>query len=106
MRNLKQRGFSLHIVTNNRAYPTQKILAHFVWNELFGCVYATDTFVEEHYSKPRLLGRLIKDLNLESKDCVYIGDSEEDAIAAHENQMQFLWADCGVVLRVRMPVKH
>lgn len=68
LRDLKQRVFALHIVTNKRAYPTQKILAHLSWNELFDCVYATDTFAEEHYSKPHLLGRLIKDLNLQSKD--------------------------------------
>jgi phosphoglycolate phosphatase len=92
LRDLKQRGFALHIVTNKRAYPTQNILAYLGWSELFGRVYATDTFVEERYSKSRLLGRLIKDLNLQSKDCVYIGDREEDAIAAHENEMKFIWA--------------
>ena len=96
LRDLNQHGFALHIVTNKRAYPTLKILTHLGWNELFGRVYATDTFVEERYGKPRLLGRLINDLNLQSNDCVYIGDHENDAIAAHENEMQFLWAGWGV----------
>jgi phosphoglycolate phosphatase len=95
LHDLKQRGFALHIVTNKRAYPTQKILAHLGWKGLFGRVYATDTFVEERYSKSHLLGLLMMDLNLQSKDCVYIGDREEDAIAAHENDMKFLWAGWG-----------
>ena len=92
---LKQRGFALHIVTNKRAYPTQKISAHLGWKELFGCVYTTDTFLKAGYSKPRLLGRLVKDLNLKSKDCAYIGDREGDAIASHKNNMKFMWAGWG-----------
>lgn len=89
LRDLKQRGFALHIVTNKRAYPTRKILAHLGWNELFGRVYATDTFVEERYGKPRLLGRLIVDLNLQPKECVYVGDRDEDALAAAYNGLNF-----------------
>jgi len=97
LRDLKLHGFALHIVTNKRAYPTQKILKHLGWNKVFGRVYANDTFVEERYNKSHLLGRLMMDLNLQSKDCAYIGDREEDASAAHENDMKFLWAGWGLV---------
>lgn len=92
---LKRQGFALHIVTNKRAYPTQKILAHLGWNELFGGVYATDTFVEEYYDKPRLLGRLIVDLNLQSNECVYVGDRDEDALAAEYNGIKFTHTNWG-----------
>jgi phosphoglycolate phosphatase len=93
LRDLKQRGFALHIVTNKRAYPTQKILTHLCWNELFGCVYSIDSFPGPAWNKSQLLRRLLIEEGLRSDDCVYVGDREEDAVAASENGLAFIWAD-------------
>jgi len=105
LKDLRRQGLALHIVTNKRAYPTKRILRELGWGELFGNVYAADTFADESYNKSDLLGRLIKALNLKAKDCAYIGDREDDANAAYENGIQFFWVNWGCNSLEDMPEK-
>jgi len=93
LHDLKRRGVALHIATNKRAYPTQKILAHLGWDGLFGCVYSIDSFPGPAWNKSQLLRRLLMEEGLRSDHCVYVGDREEDAVAASENGLAFIWAD-------------
>jgi phosphoglycolate phosphatase len=82
----------LYIVTNKRQKPTQAILEHLNWTRFFQSVYSIDSFGEMIGSKPELLNKLICDVGLDRRDCVYIGDRTEDADAAKRNKLKFVYA--------------
>lgn len=92
---LAARGLRLHIATNKRADPTGRILQHLGWLSRFDRVYALDTFDPPLRDKTSLLARLLKDAQLHPAETVYVGDREEDAVAARANGLPFYWAAWG-----------
>lgn len=85
----------LHVATNKRAYPTQRILAHLGWTTFFNQVYALDLFNPPLPNKTALLARLLADTDLDAAQCVYVGDRQEDGQAARANHLTFCWAAWG-----------
>lgn len=92
---LADAGLDLHIATNKRAFPTQRILAHLGWTTFFDRVYALDAFTPPLPDKARLLARLLADTGLDAAQCAYVGDRQEDELAARTNHLAFYWAAWG-----------
>lgn len=92
---LASAGLDLHIATNKRAFPTQRILMHLGWNIFFKRVYALDSFNPPLPSKATLLARLLTDADLDTAQCAYVGDRQEDGLAARANHLRFYWAAWG-----------
>jgi phosphoglycolate phosphatase len=88
-------GKSLHIATNKRLIPTQKILQYLYWEKYFKSVYAIDKVMPPYSSKAKMIEVMIFDLGLNPKECIYIGDRIEDANAAFENAVPFVYVDWG-----------
>jgi phosphoglycolate phosphatase len=81
--------FNIYIATNKRVLPTRKILNLFNWNSLFDETYALDSFSPSLNSKGKLISRIL-DIKKISNECViYIGDREDDKLAAKENNILF-----------------
>lgn len=92
---LANAGLDLHVATNKRAFPTRRILAHLGWTTLFGRVYALDTFNPPLPGKAALLARLLADAGLDVDRCAYVGDRQEDGLAARANHLKFYLAAWG-----------
>lgn len=92
---LKQTDIDLYIATNKRIKPTRSILNHLGWNDYFKEVYALDCFRPAVLDKTTMLSNVVNELKKDSNDLIYVGDRTEDADAARENRMQFLWASWG-----------
>ena len=85
----------LHIATNKRLIPTQKILKYFAWEKYFQSVYAIDKLEPPFSSKAKMIQVMLSDLGLNSKNCIYVGDRPEDGEAASENEMPFIYVEWG-----------
>lgn len=88
-------GYPMFIATNKRLHPTQLILHHLGWEELFRGVYALDAFEPPLISKSSVLAKLLSIRGLDPHATLYIGDRDEDAAAATANAMPFAWASWG-----------
>jgi len=85
----------LHIATNKRLVPTQKIIRFFKWEQYFHTVYTIDGATPAYLNKSQMISLMLADLNLKPGHCVYVGDRLEDAQAASENMMRFIYVDWG-----------
>ena len=88
-------GKALHLATNKRFIPTKRILQLFEWEKYFQTVYAIDKAKPAYSHKAHMIQSMISDLNLQARDCVYIGDRVEDAVAASDNFIPFVYVDWG-----------
>lgn len=95
LRRLRQAGLRLHIATNKRIFPTRGILDHLGWTPLFDQVYALDLFTPRLPDKATMLGRLLADQAIPQDQAIYVGDREEDGLAARHNALPFLAATWG-----------
>ena len=103
---LRDDGYPLHIATNKRLHPTQKILDHLGWRDLFGEVRALDAWTPPATNKAAMIARLLEETGLNAVQCLYIGDRNEDARAAAANAMPFAfaaWGYGGVPVEVELP---
>ena len=83
---IKAAGGKAYIVTNKRHNATQLIAKKFGWDRTLDGVWSYDTF-ETKYKKPELLAKLLKDLGIDSKDAVMVGDTKGDVDAGRANGM-------------------
>ena len=83
---LKAAGAKAYIVTNKRHSATQLIARKFGWDRTLDGVWSYDTF-ETKYKKPELLAKLLKDLGIEAKDAVMVGDTKGDVDAGKANRV-------------------
>lgn len=95
LRELKNSGINMYIATNKRIYPTMKIINLLQWNDIFKGVYALDSISPSAVSKAQLISSIIKDNNLIKNSVVYIGDREEDQVAAFDSDIDFIMATWG-----------
>jgi phosphoglycolate phosphatase len=91
----KQLGIEIHIATNKRLIPTNKILDYLGWNLMFKSVFAIDCKVPPYENKTMMLEDLVKTNKLNIQNMVYIGDTKDDAIAAASCGMKFILAKWG-----------
>ena len=83
---LKAAGAKAYIVTNKRHYATQLIAKKFGWDRTFDGIWSYDTF-ETKYKKPELLAKLLRELAVDPKDAVMVGDTKGDVDAGKANGM-------------------
>jgi phosphoglycolate phosphatase len=92
---LKRLSCSLYIATNKRAIPTRCIVDHFGWAHYFVGIYSLDELDSESASKSDLISHIIEAQRLRREKTVYVGDREEDAIAAQTAGVTFMHAAWG-----------
>jgi phosphoglycolate phosphatase len=95
LRELNKLDFRLHIATNKRLKPTQLILQHLGWTELFSHVYASDSRTPSFGSKSEMLSVLTKSEGISPVQAVYVGDRSDDRRAAADNGLMFIAAMWG-----------
>lgn len=88
-------GYPLWIATNKRIHPTRLILEHLDWMEFFQGVYALDAFEPRLPAKAQVIERLVQQHALDAETSLYVGDTEDDRLAAHRAGLPFYMADWG-----------
>ena len=83
---IRAAGGKSYVVTNKRHNATQLIAKKFGWDRLMDGVWSYDTFGTK-YRKPELLARLVRDLGIDPKDAVMVGDTKGDVDAGAANGM-------------------
>ena len=81
---IRAAGGKAYIVTNKRHSATQLIARKFGWDRTLDGVWSYDTFGTK-YKKPELLAKLLKDLGVDPKDAVMVGDTKGDVDAGKAN---------------------
>jgi len=95
LQSLWQGGRPLHIATNKRLHPTLKILAHLGWQKFFREVKALDAWSPPAKNKSEMIGRLLVEAAIPFDSALYVGDREEDYLAASANKLAFAHAAWG-----------
>ena len=83
---IKASGGKAYIVTNKRHNATQLIAKKFGWDKTLDGIWSYDTFGTK-YKKPELLAKLLKDLGIDPKDAVMVGDTKGDVDSGKANGM-------------------
>lgn len=91
---LRSRGRSLHLVTNKRAVPTRRMLAHLGLDRLFASAYCLDEHAE-CTDKAQLLAKFMRIDKLCAATTPYVGDTEGDARSASINAMPYIHVPWG-----------
>lgn len=91
---LKAGGNHLFIVTNKRLIPTQKIIDYLGWQDYFEGVYALDACPHTS-TKAQVITYILDKHQLKFRECLYIGDTVPDRVAAEENAIPFLMVSWG-----------
>lgn len=89
------RRYTLRVVTNKRPGPTHGILEHLGILSCFAGVHCVEPDHPECKSKSALLRSLMKTEHLEAREAWFIGDSRDDASAAQEHGLRFVFAAYG-----------
>lgn len=95
LRDAQSAGYRLFIATNKRIRPTRLILEHLRWTDLFQEAYALDAFEPRLPSKAELIDRILMLHQLQAADCLYVGDRDEDRLAAQACDVPFFCARWG-----------
>lgn len=85
----------LFLITNKRFIPTRKILKTTGIIDFFDSYYSIDKNEPTISNKSKLIKYVIKNLNLNLQECLYIGDTHGDAIASKQNNLDFVYANWG-----------
>lgn len=88
-------GIKLHLATNKRLHPTQRILEHLGWSAWFASVYALDVAVPAFANKAAMLSHLLSEQSIATGKAAYVGDRPEDGQAADSNGLAFFAANWG-----------
>lgn len=83
-----------YIVTMKPKEPLERILKIKEWDLMFDGWYTPDCFEGVTYTKEELIKILI-DTSLQGYECVYIGDSYTDVIAARKNNIDCIGVTYG-----------
>lgn len=85
----------LHIATNKRLAPSLALLEHLGLRQRFSSVYALDMQEPRFVDKASMLRALLSAYSIDPAATIYVGDREEDANAAAENQIPFIGVTWG-----------
>ncbi len=86
LRELKQRGYVLGVVTSKRDFTARRELYHYGMNDLFALLISAD-YTKDHKPHPAPLLEALKRLRASPHEAVYIGDSPFDIKSAHQAAM-------------------
>lgn len=106
LQRLHHEGYQLYIATNKRFFPTEKIIRHLQWDQIFHGVFALDYFQPALNCKADMVGRIVQDLGLPIDECLYIGDRLEDGLAADAHQMDFVLVTWGYAADASLKKPH
>lgn len=95
LRDLRRHHYCLYVATNKRLLPTTRILEFLGWHRYFDEVYALDSYQPALKSKVALLTQVIARKQLNTQSTVYIGDRDEDGVAATLAGIPFILARWG-----------
>lgn len=95
LRELRGEGLRLYVVTNKRIVPTGAILRRLDLGDYFTGVYALDAISPPRADKCALVGIVLERHTLTAASCALVGDTTEDAAAAHANGLPFIAATYG-----------
>lgn len=95
LKNLRDSGVRLTIVTNKRAVPTRRIVDLLGWQHVFDAVHSLDAFVGAASNKTELVRLVLEARETNVSRAAMIGDTMEDMTAALENKLLFLGASWG-----------
>ncbi len=88
-------GVPMYVATNKRIAPTRNIICHLGWERYFKGVFALDSFASRLGDKAHLISRLLETERLTPASALYVGDRDEDALAAERAQVGFERATWG-----------
>lgn len=86
----------LIIVTNKRHKPTKTIIDNLSWADYFSATYTLDMLPKKGANKSDMIDACLIKFSLKKQRCLYIGDREEDAIAASTSGVPFIAALWGL----------
>lgn len=92
---LRNFGIDLHIATNKRLAPSLSILDRLGLRQYFTSVYALDMATPRIADKASLIERQIVEQGIAGNGIAYVGDKDEDGIAAAANDLPFIAAAWG-----------
>ena len=92
---LVDRCVRLFVVTNKRALPTMKILKANCLLDYFDGVYSPDSLSPSADAKSKLIRHVVELNNIEIYNTGYVGDKDEDFLAASVNKLEFFYAKWG-----------
>ncbi len=91
---LKEKGYRFAIATNAYRGSTLESLGHLNIVDYFSSIACYDD-VGRGKPAPDMLEKNLKDVNLEEKDAIFIGDSERDLMAANALEMDYIMINWG-----------
>lgn len=95
LRELTADGVALFIATNKRIAPTRLIVEHLGWADLFDGVYALDSWGTRLPAKEEVIRRIVGLHALQPAASLYVGDREEDRLAAQQAGVPFFMVPWG-----------
>jgi phosphoglycolate phosphatase len=95
LRRLSSAGLRCFVLTNKPSKPTYDILRGLRLCTYFDRVICPDVKSARFTSKAEELRYLLEELRLAAGQCVFIGDSEDDALAARSCEVPFIAAAYG-----------
>lgn len=90
LRQITASGRRLSLATNKRLKPTRLLLEHFHWLPWFDAVYCADSRSPPFAHKGEMLLALLDDMDLDPAQCVYVGDTNHDRVAATHAGLRFV----------------
>jgi phosphoglycolate phosphatase len=92
---LQSRGVRQFIATNKRIVPTQSILSHLGWDEMFEGVFGVDSLTAAQTPKADVIDYITHTFGLTGERSLYVGDRLEDYEAAFTAGLPFALATWG-----------
>ena len=94
LQHLIERGDKLAIATNKRQGATLKLIDHYGWNDYFHWIGCANEKKQEIRNKNELVTFYIKN-NPQFSEAYFVGDTENDGIAAMYNKLKFIKVNYG-----------
>lgn len=95
LRELAAKDVVMYVATNKRIYPTRLIVQHLGWDAWFAGVYSPDSFKPVFSTKAAVIRHIVRSHCLDKKSTLYVGDRDEDAVAAADAMVTFRRVDWG-----------
>lgn len=92
---LREGGVCCHIATNKPALPTRLILEHSGLHSCFHAILGPDSATPPFDGKAAMIEHIQRKEYAQPEHCVFVGDSQDDAEAAHRAGIRFIWAGYG-----------
>lgn len=89
------RNKNLILITNKRLSPTVRMLKSADIMKFFDNYFSVDPNEKFKRNKTTLIAETIKSLKIDSKNAIYIGDTQSDYVASKENNIKFAFASWG-----------